>query len=212
LIPELEFRGHRTVAVDMPSDDPDATFEDYADVVVAALDVTGDAGDIVAVGHSLGGYVLPWMAQRVPLCHLVFLGALVGESGRSLIDQNREHQFLNPVYPSGLSKVDGGTRWVDVDLARSLFYQDCDDDVVAAAIPRLRIQASGLLRQPCALGGPAGADSTYIVCADDQMVHPAWSRRVAREWLGAAVVELPAGHSPFYSHPSDLADVLDALA
>src|ERR1700675_1278045 len=80
LTPELETRGHRVVAVDLPSDDSAATFDDYADVVAAARgeDLGEESGaapptDIVAVGHSLGGYTLPYLAGRIRLRHLVYL-------------------------------------------------------------------------------------------------------------------------------------------
>ncbi len=208
LIPELQTRGHRTVAVDLPSEDPAATFEDYADVVVAAL---ADADDVVVVGHSLAGHTIPLVAERMPVRHLVYLAALVAEPGRSFIDQQLDGGMLNPVHLTGLAKADGGTRWVDFELARSLFYSECDDDLVAAAIARLRVQAVAPMKQVCPLDRLPSVRSTYIVCSDDQMVYPAWSRRVAVDRLGVSPVELPGGHSPFYSRPSELADVLARL-
>jgi pimeloyl-ACP methyl ester carboxylesterase len=50
--------------------------------------------------------------------------------------------------------------------------------------------------------------SSYIVCADDRTISPAWSRRTARERLGVEAVELPGGHCPYLSRPAHLADVL----
>jgi hypothetical protein len=49
------------------------------------------------------------------------------------------------------------------------------------------------------------------VCSDDQILRPQWSRWTARERLGADLIELPGDHSPFYSRPSVLADVLLGL-
>jgi hypothetical protein len=54
--------------------------------------------------------------------------------------------------------------------------------------------------------------STYVVCADDQILRPDWSRRIARERLGADLVELPGSHSPFLSRPGTLVDTLLAIA
>ena len=210
LIPELERGGHRAIAIDVRFDDPDATFEDHAATAAAAL--AGADEDVLLVGHSLGGLVLPWVAQRRPLRNQVYLCGVVAEPGRTFAESNRAEGILNPAHPAGLEKVDGGTRWVDVELARSLFYSDCDDDVVAAAIPRLRVQARGPVLERFPLQLPAAPPSTYIVCADDQMVDPAWSRRVAAERFGGAAVELPGGHSPFYSRPTALAEVLTRLA
>ena len=38
-----------------------------------------------------------------------------------------------------------------------------------------------------------------------------WARTVARDRLGATLVELPGSHSPFLSRPADLAEILLAL-
>ena len=209
LAPELERRGHRVVAVDVRFDDPTATFEDHAATFAAALDESDH--DVVAVGHSLGSYAFPWIADRRPLRHQVYLCGVVAETGRTFAELNREQRILNPAYPGGLATVQGGTRWVDFDLARSLFYSDCDDDVVEAAIPRLRVQARSPLMQRCTFDRLPSVPATYVVCADDRMVDPAWSRRVATGRLGAELVELPGGHSPFYSRPSALADALHQL-
>ena len=54
--------------------------------------------------------------------------------------------------------------------------------------------------------------ATYVVCSEDQILRPEWSRRTARERLGTEIIELPGDHSPFYSRPSVLADVLLGLA
>jgi pimeloyl-ACP methyl ester carboxylesterase len=215
LIPELRSRGHRVVAADLPSQDETAEFEDYADVVVAALDESGCAGgddDLVVVGHSLGGHTLPWVALRRPVRHLVYLCALVADPGRSLANQDKTEPMLNPRHLDALSKPDGaagGTRWVDGELARALLFGDCPDDVAGAALKRLRPQSSYPMRQRSALADLRVAPSTYVLCTDDQMVSPDWSRSVATERLGAPIVELPGGHSPFYSRPAVLADVLD---
>ncbi|CAN5850673.1 alpha/beta hydrolase [soil metagenome] len=217
LTPELTGRGHRVVTVDLPSQDETATFEAYADTVVAALDQAGCAADddLVVVGHSLGGHTLPWVALRRPVRHLVYLCALVIDPGRSLANQDKTEPMLNPRHLDALSAPDGPagcTRWVDEELARSLLYGDCTDDVAGAAVKRLRPQSIHPMRQRSALTDLRVAPSTYVLCADDQMVTPEWSRSVATERLGAPIVELPGGHSPFYSRPAALADVLHRFA
>ncbi|WP_459975997.1 alpha/beta fold hydrolase [Nocardioides pyridinolyticus] len=58
LIPELEARGHRPVAPDLPIGDPTAGTSEYADVVVEAL--AGVEADVVIVGHSLGVSPFRW--------------------------------------------------------------------------------------------------------------------------------------------------------
>jgi hypothetical protein len=51
----------------------------------------------------------------------------------------------------------------------------------------------------------------HTVCIDDRIVRPEWSRRIARDWLTADLIELPGSDAPFLSRPAALAEVLDAL-
>jgi pimeloyl-ACP methyl ester carboxylesterase len=212
LTPLLTDRGHHVIAPDLPCDDPAATFDDYAEVVCDAL---GRRDDVVVVGHSLAGHTIPLVAARRPVRRLVYLCALVPELGRSLTDQLREDtEMLNPVYLKALGKTDELRRraWVDEELARSLLFGDTDDEVARATFERLRPQALYPYAKPFSLGSFAAVASTYIVCADDRLVSPQWSKRIAHDRLGAELVELPGSHSPFLSRPAHLADVLHGLA
>src|SRR3982750_2666744 len=84
LIPELERRGHRAVAVDLPCDDPSATTMGNARLVADALDAARSGEDVVVVGHSLGGIVAPVVPRLRPVRRVVFLAALIPRPGRSL--------------------------------------------------------------------------------------------------------------------------------
>ena len=64
LVPELEFRGHAAIAMDLPCEDREATFFDYAETVSSAL---LDSSDVVLVGHSLAGMTIPLVALRRPI-------------------------------------------------------------------------------------------------------------------------------------------------
>ncbi|MEA2171143.1 MAG: hypothetical protein QOF76_4443, partial [Solirubrobacteraceae bacterium] len=73
---ELERRGHRVVAPDMPCEDVDATFSDYARTMRDAL---GGDEDAVIVGHSLGGCT----AALLPARRHVYLAAMIPQAGRT---------------------------------------------------------------------------------------------------------------------------------
>lgn len=207
LTPELEALGHRVVAVDLPCDDPEATFEDYADVVAAVM----DGGEIV-VGHSLAGNVLPLVAARRPVGRLVYLCAMVPDPGRSQAQQEKAGDMTDPRYLSGLSRTDNAcTVWSEAELARAVLYGDCDDETAAAAVARLRPQSMSVARAVWTGDVRPAVPTTSIACTDDAILYPAWSRRIAADRLGADHVELPGGHSPFLSRPAELARVLDTL-
>jgi pimeloyl-ACP methyl ester carboxylesterase len=208
LTPLLQRAGHEVVAVDLPSEDGSASFDDYADVVCTAL---ADHDDVVLVGHSFGGYTIPLVADRRPIQHLVYLCALVPEIGRSPFDQlSDESEMLNPLREDGLSAPDDQLRqvWVDRDRARRLLYAHCDEPIADAALDRLRPQSFYPATLPYSLDRFSATPATYVLCRDDQMLRPRWSRQVAHDRLGANIIELPGDHSPFLSRPSDVADLL----
>lgn len=209
LTPLLNEAGHQVVAMDLPNEDGAATFDTYADVVCAAL--TGHDDDVVLVGHSYGGHTVPLVAARRRIRHLVYLCAMIPDIGRSLFDQlNDELEMLNPAYEQGLSVPDEQLRqvWTDLDIACAMFYGDCDEPTTKAALDRLRPQSAYPAILPSSLTEFPAVKTTYIVCSEDQILRPEWSRRTARERLDAEIIELPGDHSPFYSRPSALAEVL----
>jgi pimeloyl-ACP methyl ester carboxylesterase len=213
LTPLLEKAGHDVVVMDLPLEDSSATFDTYAAVVCAAIADCHD--DVVLVGHSYAGNTIPLVAARRPIRHLVYLCAMIPDIGRSLFDQLGDApEMLNPAYEQGLSVPDEQLRqgWTDLDLARAVFYGDCSEQVAQAALNRLRPQSVYPALQPCSLAEFPTVKTTYVVCSDDQMLRPEWSRRTVRERIDAELIELPGDHSPFYSRPSALADVLLGLA
>src|SRR6059036_3186893 len=77
---QLRSKGHRVVAVDLPGhgrragEVGRASVKSYARAVADAMALDGVSRGIV-VGHSMGGIVIPKVAELVPtrIAHLVFL-------------------------------------------------------------------------------------------------------------------------------------------
>jgi pimeloyl-ACP methyl ester carboxylesterase len=82
--PELEAMGHDVVAPDLPCDDDNAGFAEYADTVVDAIGARTDG--VVVVAQSLGGFTAPLVCERVPLDLMVLLAAMVPRPGESAGD------------------------------------------------------------------------------------------------------------------------------
>jgi pimeloyl-ACP methyl ester carboxylesterase len=212
LAPLLRCAGHDVIVMDLPRDDGSATFADYADVVCDALE--GVDEDVVLVGHSMAGATVPLVAARRAVRHVVYLCAFVPDIGRTVLDQLRDEPVVDPAYLKGLSEPDSQNRtaWVDLQLARELLFGDCDESTSRAAASRLGPQARYPYSVPFSLTEFPDVSSTSVVCSEDRMVRPEWSRRIARDRLGAELIELAGSHSPFLSRPRVLADVLLRLA
>jgi pimeloyl-ACP methyl ester carboxylesterase len=212
LAAELERRGHRAVAVDLPCDDPAVTTMDNARQVLEALGGTAAdvAADVVVVGHSLGGIVAPVVAQLRPVRRVVLLAALVPRPGRSLRDvMASEPECTTEEFDKAPRHIGdhGAVTW-DPEVAARLFYRSCDPDTARWAAARLRPQVWTTSQEISPLERWPDCELASIVCADDEVLAPDWSRRIAREVLRIDPVELPGGHSPMLSHPAELADAL----
>jgi pimeloyl-ACP methyl ester carboxylesterase len=211
LAPFLQRAGHDVVAMDLPTDDTSTTCDTFADVICSALDDRGD--DVVVVGHSYGGFVLPLVAARRPVRHLVYVCAYYPCIGRSVDDQLRdEPDLFNPAAYAGLEN-DSQSRlvWVDYALVREMVYADCDEETVDAAVKRLRPQSTHANTIPCSLTEYPAVPCTSVVCTDDRVLRLEPAKRLAAR-RGGELVELPGSHSPFFSKPEALAEVLLCIA
>src|SRR3954471_3211065 len=132
---ELERRGHRAVAVDLPCDDPAATTMDNAKLVATAV---GDADDVVVVGHSLGGITAAVVPLVRPVRKVVFVAGLIPRPGRILGDvmgsepETTTDEFDRLPRNAG---DDGSVRW-DPEVAVQAFYRACDPETARRAAAR----------------------------------------------------------------------------
>jgi pimeloyl-ACP methyl ester carboxylesterase len=204
LVPELRARGHDAVAVDLPAEDPTAGISRCTDVVVDALVGKGD--DVLVVGHSSGGLVVPVVAERRPVKRMIFLAAVIPEPGRSLAEQ----RTTDPGPKAAGVKIthEDGTVSRPPDEARRVYYHDCTEEQIRWALPRLRRQSQAPTFERSPLRAWPNVPADYIVCAQDRALDPDWERAVARRRLGVVPLEIDASHSPFLSRPAELADLL----
>lgn len=208
---ELEKRGHLAVAPDLPVDDESAGAIEWAQVAMAAMDAADDKiavqrDEVVVVGHSISGLCLPVLAALRPVRRMIFVGGLLPVPGRTFID----HLALNPgaisfPVPAGDGTGPFGLTWESV---REGFYHDCPEAQARSMFQQLRHQAFRTLREKCPVSSWPETPSTYVLMREDRAVNSDWARRNAVERIGAQLVELDGGHSPFLARPVELADVL----
>lgn len=206
----LRARGHGSVAIDLPCDEPGAGLQAYAQAVADGL--TGHDEDVIVVAHSLGGLTAPLVAALRPVRAIVYLAAFVPVAGQSMADQ-----FAGSAEPvllfEGGREIDdlGRSCWSDAETAARVLYPDLPRADADWAFAHLRPQAPLPQRERHPEGLPA-VGAVSLVGMHDLIVNPEWSRRVARERLGVEPVELPTGHFPMLTSPEGLADVLAAYA
>jgi pimeloyl-ACP methyl ester carboxylesterase len=215
VVGELHRRGHQTVAVDLPCEDPAAGAHEYARVV---LDALGDADDVVMVGHSLGGLIIPVVAERLaergrPASGMVFVAGLLPSIGASFDDGRADDpDRLMPGLGAGqIAYEDGSSSW-QPQAAIATMYPDAPPELAEWAAARLRRQQWRVTQEVTPLRSWPAVPVTVVACGTDAVVNPDWVRRAARVRFGAEAVVLPGDHAPFLTRPAELVDVLEVAS
>ncbi len=221
LVGELSRRGQPARAIDLPGsgDDqtPAAEVSLAANAAAVAEAIERESGPVILLGHSLGGVSISAAAELVPekVALLVYLAAFLPRSGDSAASIWALQPGRKEVVPSAVPKAPDALSFsARADRARETYYNQCSDEDVAFAIPRLRPQAysvwqAGVEVTPERFGR---VPRVYIECLDDKCVALALQRDMVAKSPCREVVSLSSDHSPFFSAPGLLADVLTRLA
>jgi pimeloyl-ACP methyl ester carboxylesterase len=203
----LRQRGHDSVAIDLPSDDPDAGLEAQAQAIAAALAGAGE--DVIVVAHSAAGLVAPLVPALRPVRGIVYLTAFVPVPGQSMADQFAASPEPIILFEPGGRHMDelGRSYWSDERETARQLHPDLSPSDAQSAFARLRPQAQLSQREPHPTGLPH-VPAASIVCTADRVLSPDWTRRVTRERLRVEPIELSTGHFPMLTHPELLAETL----
>jgi pimeloyl-ACP methyl ester carboxylesterase len=207
VVPLLEARGLPVRTLDLPSvgapaGDPGALTGDAA-AVARTLDEAGGAS--VLCGHSYGGMVVTKAAEgRGDIGRLVYLCAFMPEAGQSLVD-------ITGGPAPWIRRLEDGRTLPDLGLAPDLFYGDCDAETQRRAAERIRPMLGAPFAEPVGEAAWQTIPSTYVVCTQDNAIPVGLQREVFAPRATDAV-ELEASHSPFFSQPETVADLLAARA
>jgi pimeloyl-ACP methyl ester carboxylesterase len=190
-------------------------FASDVDSVRMVLDAVD--GDVVLLGHSYGGAVVTEAGVHPSVRHVVYLCAFALDEGEACASAARDDPDAASISHQGRPNLghamvphDDGTTTLTRDGARACLYQDVDDETFDWAFARLGRQRNDSLGAVPTGHAWRTKPSTYVVCTEDQAVHPDLQRIMARRCT--EVVEWPLGHSPFANHPDLVADLLVDLA
>ena len=201
--PDLRAAGHETISVDLPCDDDSAGLDDYVQVVVDAIE---GRQDVVVVGQSMGGFVAPLVAARVPGARLIVLVAAMvpapGETGNDW--------WANT--GSGAARRDQALRdGRDIDgefdeVAE--FLHDVDPALIEAGWAHVKEQSDAPFRTPWPLSAWPDVPTRFVLATKDRFFPADFQRRVVRERLSIEPDEIDTGHLPALSRPRELAELL----
>lgn len=201
----LDARGVPSVALDLPMTTLDRDAAVLSDALAAI------EGDAIVVSHSWGGSVATLGAIGARgVRHLIYIAAVVTEAGHPTLSPPASVHVKGreTLRPKVVIETDT-TTIIDREVSLAAFYHDVEPSLARQAASRLRpFQKTGYaVIETDAVAAWRTIPTTYVVCAQDRMIHPDNQREMAAA-AGAEVVEWPSSHSPFLSHPDLVADLV----
>lgn len=201
--PELQRLGHRTHTLDLPIEDPTASIDDYADVVVAAM---APLDRPWLVGHSMGGLVVPRAALKRPAAGLIMLCA--GFPPTNEAEHQENYDARDPGNESHFIPDGRGRIMLSFESAAHDFFNDCPEPLQRWAHARFRPQAVAPFERYAPIPRYPDVPIHAIITSDDHIVLKDRHAALIRRRVGVEPIELPGGHCPFLSRPRLLAEVM----
>ena len=218
VVPLLEAKGHKALAPDLPGHGDDktplatVTLKGYTDRI---CEIAGAQTEpVILAGHSMGGVAITQAGENCPnqIGALVYLCAFLTRNGDSLMtwaSQDRE-SMVNPmsVHPRPDGVLD-----FRPEYARDAFYGNCTDDDIAFAQSRLVTQSSSPFRTPVETTAERWGriPRYYIECVRDRALTLSVQQEMQKYSPCRKTFAIDTDHSPFFSAPEELADILSQI-
>ena len=207
---------HRVLALDIPGcgkkrgqDTSAITFDAITAELIADIMAAG-LRDVVLVGHSQAGTVLPRMAKARPelFARVVFVSCITPDPGLAILEMTQRLQGAG----ASLLQAD------DVPMMerfRAIFCNDMAPDFADAFLARLGLDAwppSAYAERNWPYDHLADLLVSYVVCLQDAILPVEWQERFAERVYARQVVRIDAAHQVMNTRPQALAEVLLAQA
>lgn len=212
---DLIKKGNQVVVVELPGHGTDTTplhtltLDVYRDKVIDAMSKVN--GNVILVGHSMGGMVITNVAEKVPtkISKLVYIGAFLPASGQSL----EELSMLDSGSKLGPSLVLSADR-LSLDVKKenltNLFISDgtqADKDLVLTNYrPEPSIPFSNKVTLTKEKFG--AVEKVYIKTLQDIVISPAFQDRMIAGAGIKTVYTVNTSHSPFLAQPQAVSELL----
>lgn len=196
----LTAAGHDALAIDLPGPDAAAGLDAYAAQTVSEI---GDRDEIVLVAQSMGAFVAPLVAPRVPVEGVVLINPMIPVPG----ERPREWWAATGSESARRAAAEARGHDPEFDLVRD-FLHDLDPATVEALNVHDGPESDAAFLSPCTFDAWPRVPIRVAAAADDRFFPLDFQRRVARERLGVEVDVLPGGHLNALSEPAAVADYL----
>ncbi len=224
VIPLLQAKGHKAIAIDLPGHGQhtgpasDISLDDYVDAVVKTAH--DQNGPVLLVGHSMAGIVISQAAEKLgskKISALLYLDAFLPRDGESLfalveatLKQLPPNSGKATLVGNIILSEDQKTNWVNPAMAAQVFYHDCSEEDKKFALARISTEPIAPSATPLRLTDEVYGVilKYYILCTESKDMDKTFlSTRVPCK----KVYTLASSHSPFFSMPEKLVEVLNEI-
>ncbi|MTI32091.1 alpha/beta fold hydrolase [Xanthovirga aplysinae] len=217
--PILENKGHQVIAIDLPGMGRDKTpikevrMKTTVEKICDLID--GIEGKVILVGHSKNGIMISQAAEYRPdkIEKLVYLAAYLIPNGKTQSEYSKQdiEGVLKP-YVTQHAHLNAHT--LQEEIYKEGLYADCDDDITELAKVLLSHEPveSGITPLQLTEENYGRVPRYYIECTKDKAVTPFIQRKMYTETPCENIYSMSTSHSPFFSKPVELVDILCEIA
>jgi pimeloyl-ACP methyl ester carboxylesterase len=191
-------------------DHGEITFDTMVTDVAAVMEFE-DLHDVVLVGHSMGGVIVPRVAEvsieRV--ARVVWMAAVVLNDGETLIDAVPQ----TPAVSRAVKIREDGTAVTDHRLLVEALLPEASAEDRSWVLERHRSYPPAALIEPGQLSRflELGLPTGYVVATEDLLVPPDLAYTFAGRLPRARVAEVAAGHDLMVTRPEESAAALERV-
>jgi pimeloyl-ACP methyl ester carboxylesterase len=212
---ELRARGHEVYAPTLTGfgDRAHLNAPDFETFVTDIANVIAfeDLEEVLLVGHSMGGVIIPRVAEAIPdrMRRLIWLAAVVTNDGESLLQATPQSEWIARAVTIGPD----GTAHTDPELIIEANLQDGTPEQRAfvrnrhLAYPPHALVEPGRLSAFLALELP----TAYITATKDRTIEPHVCEKFAARLPNCIRGFVDGGHDCMVSRPRETADALEIL-
>lgn len=216
--PILEAKGHRVYTPDLPGMGRDKTpiqNVKMKDTVAGIVNLISSIdGKVILLGHSKNGIMISKVAEHIPhkVEKLVYLAAYLIPNGRYM----REYSLADTggvLKPSVTFHEELNATTLGKEIYLEGLYEDCPDivelaDVLLCPEPL----ESALMPLQLTEENYGTVPRIYIECLHDKAVSLPMQRKMHNEMPCEKIYSMDTSHSPFFSRPAELAEILFEIA
>lgn len=215
----MEKHGHKAIAIDLPAMGrdktpvQDVTLEMAVNKLIEVID--NEDEKVILVGHSKNGIIISQAAEYRPnkIEKLIYLAAYLIPNGKTQAEYSaRDTQGVLKPYVTRFTETN--SHILQPVIFKEGLYHDCDDDIteMAKCILSNESVATGITPLQLTDNNYGSVPRYYIECTEDRAVTPFIQRLMYTETPCERVYQIASSHSPFFSKPEELCDIIFEIA